>query len=411
MSASVVSSTSSAQLSSLLRLNPIASQKAKNEIEKRRADIKTYTIPIIFDGDDDRKAFLRSHHKKQTSSKRAAMYRMEMLKKYPMTVGKFYHDLVEHSGRVTSEHFWMRYDYRCCDLTRVLKEMKLVKQASKKSFKNEPKKGMAVSKTPKKEGTKSAHMSWMTIKSLTSSKNKIEASSIPGIEAAATVDTTDEDVATDHIEQFKQSVGTAKVVDATPAESAKESAEQAISNSSTVFRGKECNENDVLQRMITPAIFIGVWVLTVLVASILQSPSSWMSQKFGNQLCSPIRPGAIFDAEALGKKRDNLVLTAPWWAPARMKDGLFDYLCATDAMGQSRKKTMVSIDIGTKGFFQGQDARSLFATVKEVGKEGNGNTLIRVRSVQSISSDTAGTKLIANGLKGGEKQFCSPWAL
>jgi hypothetical protein len=51
-----------------------------------------------------------------------------MLKKYRDTVGKFYNELVEHSGKVTMEDFWQRYEYRCGDLTRVMKELQLARQ-------------------------------------------------------------------------------------------------------------------------------------------------------------------------------------------------------------------------------------------------------------------------------------------
>jgi hypothetical protein len=51
-----------------------------------------------------------------------------MLKKYHDTVGKFYNELVEHSGKVTMEDFWQRYEYRCGDLTRVMKELQLARQ-------------------------------------------------------------------------------------------------------------------------------------------------------------------------------------------------------------------------------------------------------------------------------------------
>ncbi|KAG7355114.1 hypothetical protein IV203_004470 [Nitzschia inconspicua] len=423
MSASLVSSASSAQRSVLLRMNPIAAQRAKKEIEKRRADIKTYTVPIIFDGDADHKAFLRSHHKKYSNSRKTSLYRLQVMKKYPSTVAKFYHNLVEHSGRVTSEQFWMRYDYRCCDFARVLKEVQLVNLECKKELVKNKKKGKRSSKElPFVKGVaRSTELSWMNFSAY--SKKSQEPLPPSGIEAAATEDTADEECNGDddvnhdvvnHVEKFKQSLHLFDVRDASPVEITKGCDERGLltqeSNLDSILRRGSNKEMGLLQRMQVPAILMGVWLLTVIMASMIQLPSLWLGVSVGNKVCSPIRPGTVLDAQELSQKYGvdrSLVFAAPWWAPSKVKNKAFDYLCATNV----RKKTQIKCDIGAKKFFRREDAPFLSVTVDEIGGDENLNNFVRVRSIRSLSTNPAGTKLKLQNINGREKEYDSPWAV
>jgi hypothetical protein len=404
-------------------MNPIAAQKAKKEMEKRRAEIKTYTVPIIFAGDVERNAFLRSHYKKFTNSRKTSMYRLQVMKKYPNTVGKFYHDLVEHSGKVTAEHFWMRYDYRCCDLSRVLQELQIVKQESKRNKKKtkcvSSKEASQVQEF-KKKAKKSPNMSWMKMRSLKSSENSGDVHG--GVEAAATVDTADDeqqDIAgVNHIEAFNQSLGDAHLVDASPAESAQERQASEVStegsNLSTVFRSGSNEAKSPLEYMKVPVLLIVVWSIAAIVASVLTAPSSWMGREFGNRICSPIRPGMVLEARELLETNGNganLVLDAPWWAPTSIKETMYGYLCATDAQGNSRTQTQISCNVRTNKFFRGKDVPYLTVTMKDNGGKDDSIELEHMRSIKTLKANFAGTKLTAEKFNGREAQYDSPWAL
>lgn len=435
MSATVVSSSaSSASSAALLRMNPVAAQRAKREVEKRRGDIKTYTVPVIFAGEFDRKAFLQSHYKKFTNPKKTSMYRLQLTKKYPTTVGKFHHDLVEHSGVVTSEEFWLRYDYRCGDMVRVLRELQAIRQESKKQLVKDKKKkkgsdGTTVKeaspvKECKKEVTGSATMSWLNFRSLPSSKPSRGSTTTAqgGIEAAATVDTTDEEhrdgTAVNHVENFKRSLGGADLAEASPAETAQTLQGDPLEGSdvTSIFRGNPKGETaqGTLHRLKFPALVLGVWCLAVLLASIAESPSSWMSQGFGNRICSPIRPGTVLEAQALVKKDESdasLTFSAPWWVPSPMKGAVFSYLCATDAQGNRRRQTELTYKVQSKKFIQVRDVPYLAVTVSQIGGDEEGKDLIQVRKSKAFSADSDCTKLSAEKFNGGVKEFEAPWAL
>jgi hypothetical protein len=439
MSSSVISTgTFRASSSAILRLNPIASQRAKKEMEERRSDIKTYTLPIIFAGDVDRMFFLQAHYKKFLNSKKTSAYRSQVMKKYPTTVGKFYHELVDHSGRVSAEEFWLRYDYRCGDIVRVIRELKSIQQESKKQLAKEKKKkskswSAKVSSQReqfKKESPRSASMSWMSIRSVASTK-KSSVSSVQGVvEASATADTADEEfqesMSKDHVESFKKSFGGGDVAFASPDQSAKALKEQGDSlegsNLPSIFRSNPqsgpINDTTISgpsRDLKFPTMMVGVWLLTLILAMVAQSPSLWMSQGFANRMCSPIRPGTVVEGAQLfaveNESGASLTLTAPWWVPSSMKDKVFDYLCASDAHGGSHIQTQLTCKVQSKTFFRGDDVPVFSATISQIGGEEDGKVLIHARSTKSLSVDSGGTKLIAEKYDGRLKVYESPWAL
>jgi hypothetical protein len=140
--------TTSSTASTLMRANPVAYRRGWNEIHNRRGDIRTYVTPIFFAGDEDSRGFLTSYYRKCKNSHQTSSYRKHTLKKYHDTVGKFYNDLVEHSGKVTMEDFWQRYEYRCGDLPRVMKEIQLAKQYEQLQKKKDKKKKKTKQSSP-----------------------------------------------------------------------------------------------------------------------------------------------------------------------------------------------------------------------------------------------------------------------
>jgi len=233
----------------MLRANPVACRRGSVEIKDRRGDVKTYLAPILFAGSGDRETFLAAYYKKNKNARKTALYRKKQIQKHPDTVGKFYKELVEHSGKVSAEEFWQRYDYRCGDLTRVLRELqaakqheKMVQKKKRQSHSDEGSSSAVRSKSERylqkhrQQTQKTKSFSWMNVKSVpnltvspkSTEKNnhnvmvagttKREASpmnssprdgSVP-IEQTGTVDTADNhDEMTDeedHVETFKQTL-------------------------------------------------------------------------------------------------------------------------------------------------------------------------------------------------------------
>jgi hypothetical protein len=434
MSFSVLSSgTARIPSTALLRLNPIASQRAKREIEERRSDIKTYTFPIIFAGDVERGAFLQAHHKKFLSSKKKSVYRLHVIRKHPTTVGKFYHDLVEHSGRVTAEKFWLRYDYRCCDIARVLRELQSLQQESKKQLAKEKKrkgKNGSAKDTSQvgpdmKESTRFANVSRMNLRGAVSSKKSLISSTQGGLGTAATVDTVDEEhhgrMAVNHVEHFKKSLGVGHVTYAPPAENDKgvkdNGASLGGSNLPSIFRSSPQIGESITATYHGPmcdfrfsAPLIGLWLLTGILALVAQSPTLWMNQASANRICSPIRPGTVLEAAQIFQSGESFTLKAPWWVPSSMKDKVFHYVCAPAVHGSSRIQTQLTCKMQSRRLFQGGNVPYLSTIISQIGGEEDGKVLIRVRSSKSLSVNSEGTKLIAEKHSGGLTEYESPWA-
>jgi hypothetical protein len=416
-------------------MNPLAGQKAKKEIEKRRGDIKTYTAPIIFAGDLDRKKFYQAYHKKFNNSKKSSVYRLQVLRKQATTVGRLYHELVEHSGNATPEEFWQRYDYRCCDINRVMGELQAAKEASKKR-KSQQK---IMKKKSKDESKLTVGLPWMTIKStstarMKSSKKKVQESSIAAIDMAGTVDTADEECHhdSDYMQEFKRSIGGAegRLIDASPSDTSKtvqedESLEEPVGVAS-IFRtanslqGKVETENKVQDsqtqcegkgeiedsgRASSPPLrLVGIWLLFALVASLLLEPHRWMSQQFGNSLCAPMRPGSNIDTS-----HGADTFTAPWWTPAFTKRSLFGHLCALDAQGNSRKRTQILTEMWPNRLLHRND-KHLSLKIIAFDDNGNEETLVKVPRISSFKLDSTGSKILVDHLH-GYKEYDAPWAL
>ncbi|KAL3916974.1 MAG: hypothetical protein SGILL_004929 [Bacillariaceae sp.] len=444
MSSSVASgaSTSSTSSSSLLRsLNPLASKKAKKEIEKRRGDVKTYTVPVMFGGDLDRKAFYQQYHKRfNNNANKTAIYRLQTLRKYPSTVGKFYHELVEHSGRLSPEEFWQRYEYRCRDINRVLGELQAAKEANKKLKKQQQQKlrGTQSMKAPMTE--KTASLSWMDIRgkstsALKASKKSKKASFIAAIETAGTTDTADsrEDAAavagTNHIEAFKRSIcGDGNLSEASPSATVQTLSEDESVDKTTgvtsIFRSKnntpangaidgQAKDNRVQEENASvtkvtpvestpPLKLVGIWLMFAVLASVALEPHRWMTQQCGNKLCAPVRPGSMLDSLSGGAS----TFTAPWWAPAPVKDSVFGWLCALDAEGNARKRIQISAEVHQNRLVR-RDDHHLALTVADDVEE---RAMFRVRRVKSFGVDSTGSVLMVEHFK-GSKEYDAPWAL
>ena len=75
-------------------------QRALNEIERRRADIGTYTLPLD-SAPPDMRDFLLDFYKNVIFKQQNEL--KEELTKYPQTVGKFHQQLVQQTKQVSAE--------------------------------------------------------------------------------------------------------------------------------------------------------------------------------------------------------------------------------------------------------------------------------------------------------------------
>jgi hypothetical protein len=84
-------------------------QRALVEIERRRADVSTYTAPLDHAPPDMREFLLDFY--KNVIFKQQDQLKAELVK-YPRSVGKFHQQLVQHSKQVPSEGTslcWLQY--------------------------------------------------------------------------------------------------------------------------------------------------------------------------------------------------------------------------------------------------------------------------------------------------------------
>lgn len=97
--------------SSMSNLSPIK-RTIKAEIESRRNTAETFTEPIKPEPHEieDVKFYMSEFYR--TIYNRTEEIQL-LLKQYPDTLGKHYDNLVEKTGKVSYEDFWLRYFYRC----------------------------------------------------------------------------------------------------------------------------------------------------------------------------------------------------------------------------------------------------------------------------------------------------------
>ena len=454
--------TTSSTASTLMRANPVAYRRGWNEIQNRRGDIKTYITPILFAGNDDRQTFLTSYYMKCKNSNKTSSYRKHMLKKYHDTVGKFYNELVEHSGKVTMEDFWQRYDYRCGDLTRVMKEIQLAKQYEQLQKKRNNKKKKASSQSPSSGdvstcGSRSrSYFSCLNVEEETEESNPKEkkfdspeqATQPRGggvLEPTGTVDTVDDEhhhpdnndgTVVDHMAKFKQGLhdthGTPMIAEAPAMETEDDSLTDDNSNKESknvpsIFRRTTKNLDttspdvekkdkvDDVQEVVSVkesskagATLMMIWITCILFVFCLQTD-------YGNVLCGPLRPGKTLDASLLatdnnmdGKKNNISTMTfaAPWWAPESIQETAFDHFCS------GRPRTILNAEVRTKKRRGGGYLNFISVTIKDSDRS-NSKPLLKFNRKKSIGVDTTGEKILVEDLNGkqGIVEFGAPWAL
>ena len=95
--------------------------RAMKEMEDRRKSEETYTMPLT--KAPDMKDFLKEFYKNAYAADRKEFYLRER-ETYPNSVGRLYTELCCGNPKIVSfEDFWQRYEYRCGDLDRIIREL------------------------------------------------------------------------------------------------------------------------------------------------------------------------------------------------------------------------------------------------------------------------------------------------
>ena len=95
--------------------------RAMREMEIRRSSETTYTMPLT--KAPDMKEFLQDFYTNIYKVSKKQFYAEER-EKYPNSVGKFFNELCCGSQQlVTFEDFWQRYEYRCSNIDRIMREL------------------------------------------------------------------------------------------------------------------------------------------------------------------------------------------------------------------------------------------------------------------------------------------------
>jgi len=95
--------------------------RAMKEMEDRRKSEETYTMPLT--KAPDMKDFLKDFYKNAYAADRKEFY-LQQRETYPHSVGRLYNELCCGNPKIVSfEDFWQRYEYRCGDLDRIVREL------------------------------------------------------------------------------------------------------------------------------------------------------------------------------------------------------------------------------------------------------------------------------------------------
>jgi hypothetical protein len=356
------------------------------------------------------------------------------------------------------EDFWQRYEYRCGDLGRVMKELQLTKQQERLERKKKQKQKAASKKNSpsddvsmgtcgsrnyfscrnlKKESPKIAIKPAEQIETKATERSSQQAA--VALELTETVDTVDEEHhhhdcthTIDHMEEFKlglieQSKGVPTIAEASAIDSAKAMDEESLTDESTkesnlpsIFRNPSGGRPDVKDASISVEkeeehdddddddaveesnkaglCLITIWVATLVVAFTLRTGNPPFSgSQYGNLLCSPIRPGTTLDASSLaGRVEDGTVtFRAPWWAAEPLKEIAFHGLCAGIAVdGKPRPRTLVDADVRTEKRRRGEDVQFISVTIREDGPTRRNKPLVTLKRKQTVGVDVTGSKIL-----------------
>ncbi|KAL3913499.1 MAG: hypothetical protein SGARI_000631 [Bacillariaceae sp.] len=230
---------------------------------------------------------------------------------------------------------------------------------------------------------------------------------------AGTVDTADEeyphDEKVDHVQEFKRSIGgdAGMINVATAAETSQTVQEDkslgGIVGLASIFRSTKATQATDEKK---GDLKTGLWLLFALLAAVSLEPQRWMSQQFGNKLCSPIRPGSTVDTSRGGAE----TYAAPWWAPAVMKDSLLAHICAVDAQGNARQRTQLVSEVWPNRLLNRNEQHLSVKAIALDGDTGRGNTLAKIPRVTSFQVDATGSKVLVDHLS-VSKEYDAPWAL